>query len=116
MTEKKDKKFKREGQHKQTSIPEGWRKPRGNHSKSRRKLKDAPAMPNPGYRTDKELRGLHPSGYEDVLVNRPQDLDELDPETDAARIASSVGGRKKKQMVEKADELGIHVLNAGDEE
>jgi large subunit ribosomal protein L32e len=80
------------------------------------KKKDMPAMPNPGYRTPKAIRGLHPSGYEDVLVHRPEDLEELDAEKDAARIASKVGGRKRELIVEKADELGIHVLNAGDEE
>lgn len=109
-------KFKRKDQHKKKSIPESWKKPVGTHNDSRLKKKDAPAMPNPGYGTDKRVRGKHPSGYEDVLVHRPVDLEELDPGTDAARIASKVGGRKRETILEKADELGVHVLNAGDQE
>lgn len=108
--------FAREDSHKKKSVPGSYRKPVGKHSDTRLKKKDAPSMPNPGYRTPEEVRGLHPSGYEDVLVHRPEDLGELDPEQEAARIASKVGGRKTEMILEKADELGVHVLNAGEEE
>ncbi|NLU04262.1 MAG: 50S ribosomal protein L32e, partial [Methanothermobacter sp.] len=54
---------------------------------------------------------LHPSGYEDVLVSNMRELEALDPEKQAARIASAVGARKKTLMLEKARELGIKVLN-----
>jgi large subunit ribosomal protein L32e len=107
--------FDREGQHKKKGYPSSWRKPKGTHSRARRKEKDAAPMPNPGYRKPSEIRGLHPSGYRDVIVNRPEDLEELDPETDAARIASKVGGRKREQIVDKADDLGVKLLNAGDQ-
>jgi large subunit ribosomal protein L32e len=119
MTEKPSKKenrFKREGQHKKKSVPDSWRKPNGKHSNARLKKKHAAKMPNPGYRTKKDVRGLHPSGYEDVLVHNPSDLDELDNETEAARIASKVGGRKKEQILEKAEDQGIKVLNPGDQQ
>ena len=35
-------------------------------------------------------RGLHPSGFEEVLVNKSDDLEGLDPETQAVRIAKTV--------------------------
>lgn len=118
MSEKQDKrkKFNREGQHKKKSVPGSWRKPRGKHSNARLKKKHAANMPNTGHRTDKEIRGLHPSGYEEVLVHNTDDLEELDEETEAARIASKVGGQKRETILEKAEELDIKILNPGDQE
>lgn len=103
--------FKREDSHKKGSVPDSWRRPKGKHSRARLQKKGARPVPKAGYRTDKEFRGKHPSGYEDVLVHNSSDLEELDPEKEAARIGSTVGGRKRKQMLEKADEEDIRVLN-----
>ena len=49
--------------------------------------------------------------YNDVLVHNMQELEDLDPASDAARISASIGKRKKDLMLEKASELGIKVLN-----
>ncbi|NMI77056.1 50S ribosomal protein L32e [Nanohaloarchaea archaeon] len=106
--------FKREDNHKKESVPESYRKPQGSHSRSRLKKKGAMPMPEAGYRSSKENRGKHPSGYEEVLVHNTSDLEQVDPETEAARIASKVGGKKTEQVVEKADQEGIKVLNRGD--
>ena len=115
MNDKKE--FRRQQKHKHSKLKnKSWRKPVGKHSKARLKLKSAKPMPKVGYRTPKQIRGLHPSGYEDVLVHNKDDLEDLDPETEAARIASKVGGRKKAQIIEEADENDIYVLNRGDEE
>ena len=58
-----------------------------------------------------EVKPVHPSGYNDVLVHNMQELEDLDPACDAARISASIGKRKKALMLEKASELGIKVLN-----
>lgn len=110
------KKFKREDSHKKKQTPSSWRKPKGKHSRARLKKKHAKALPKPGYRTRKDVRGKHPSGFEDVLIHNVSDLEEIDTETEAARIGSSVGGKKRKQIVDKADEEDIKVLNRGDQE
>lgn len=106
---------KRQNTHKNKRINTSYRRPVGKHSKQRLKLKSAPQMPEAGLRTPKDIRGKHPSGFEDVLVHRPEDLESLDPEEDAARIGSTVGGKKTAKIVEKAEELDIKVLNAGEE-
>lgn len=112
---KKKNDFKREASHKKKQTPSSWRKPHGKHSKARLKKKHAAKMPNVGYRTSKDVRGLHPSGFEQVLVHRPDDLEDLE-ENEAAMIASKVGGKKRAAILEKAEDLEIKVLNAGDEE
>lgn len=90
-----------------------WRKPRGKHSKMREHLKKRPPVVDAGYRTPKSVRGLHPSGFREVLVFNEKDLNALDRTKEAARIGAKVGDRKKEELEELADELGIRILNRG---
>lgn len=106
-------KFKRQEWFRYKKLGEKWRKPKGKTSKTRRYEKGKPAMPSVGYGSPRETRGLHPSGYEDVLVCNIKELENLDPNTQAGRISSTVGKRKKEHMVERAKELGIKILNKG---
>ncbi len=84
-----------------------WRKPRGIDVLNR---KEDGAMPKTGYRTAKEVRGLHPSGYREVLVNNPKELVAL-KEGEAARISGTVGKKKRIGIVKEAGKKGIVVLN-----
>jgi len=92
-------------------IKENWRRPRGIDSKMRRKIKGWPKSPEIGYRGPKAARGLHPSGYEEVLIYNPEDLDKIDPKTQAARIAHTVGIKKRMDIIAKATSKGIKILN-----
>lgn len=112
----KKKKFKRQNSHKHKRVSESWRKPRGKHSPMRRKEAHAPKMPNKGFRSPADERGLHPSGLEEVLVHNPDDLEGLDSEEQAVRIGTSVGGRKRAAIAEKADELDLKLLNYSPDE
>lgn len=107
--------FKREGSHKKKRNPETWKRPKGRHSRVRLEKNGAPATPKVGYRTPKKVRGKHPSGFDEVIVNNSSDLEEIDSETEAVKIASKVGGKKREQIIEKADENDIKVLNRGDQ-
>ena len=89
----------------------GWRKPKGNDSSMRKNRKYRPPMARVGFGKLASVRGLHPSGFREVMVHRPDDLDVIDPSTEAARIGARVGGRKRAVIHERADELGIRVLN-----
>jgi len=92
-------------------VKPNWRRPRGKDSKMRLQVKGWPPLVKIGYRTPKDYRGLHPSGYKEVLVYRPEDLQGLNPEVHAIRIASSVGIRKRLLIVEEARKLGLKILN-----
>ena len=61
--------FKRQEYARYKKLGTKWRRPRGETSKMRRYEAGKPAMPSIGYRTPRATRGLHPSGYKDVLVN-----------------------------------------------
>jgi large subunit ribosomal protein L32e len=104
-------KFRRQEWHRYKKLGEKWRKARGKTSKTRRYEGRKPAMPTIGYRSPRKNRGLHPSGYKDVLVHNLMELESLDPKTQAGRISSTIGQRKKEIMLQKAQELGIKILN-----
>ncbi|MDK2917252.1 MAG: large subunit ribosomal protein L32e [Euryarchaeota archaeon] len=106
--------FKRRGLHRKSRLADVWRRPRGLHNKQRRQFKAKGALPRPGYGSPAAVRGMHPSGYAEVLVFTPADLAGLNPETQAVRIAGSVGNRKRGAIQERALELGLKVLNAKD--
>lgn len=105
------KEFKRQGSSNHKRVKDSWRKPKGIDSKIRKEKKGKPDLVKVGYRKPKSERGLHPSGYREVLVHNSQEVDQVDPETQAIRIASAVGKRKRLKILESAEEKGIKVLN-----
>jgi len=88
-----------------------WRKPRGLDNKIRRKILGWPPGPSMGYKGPKIARYLHPSGYREVLVNNVADLSTIDSSIQAARIAHTVGKRKRADIIAKAKELNVKILN-----
>ena len=103
--------FSRQDHHKKARVPSSWRRPRGGLSKQRRGYKSKGPVVEAGYRRPAAVRGRHPSGFEEVYVERPADLDDVDPDREAVRIASGVGGRKRERIEEVALEEEIRVLN-----
>ncbi|HIQ50214.1 MAG TPA: 50S ribosomal protein L32e [Nanoarchaeota archaeon] len=92
-------------------LGEKWRRPKGRHSKLRRHEKGKGFLPHPGYGSPALVRGLHPSGLKEVRVFNVNDLEGLDPKIHAVRIASQVGKKKRIEIMKKAQELGLRVLN-----
>jgi large subunit ribosomal protein L32e len=103
--------FRRQEWFRYVRLGDSWRKPRGLHSKMRRNYKYRPNLVSTGYRGPKAVRGLHPSGFQEVMVFRVEDLEDVDPKKQAARIGHSVGTRKREEIEKVADEKGIRVLN-----
>jgi large subunit ribosomal protein L32e len=106
-------KFVRQESWRYIRLAENWRKPKGVDNKMRKQVSGVPPLVKVGYRGPKKARGLHPSGYRDRLIHNVRDLEKLDPKIDAARIGHSVGRRKRIDIVNKANALGIKVLNKG---
>lgn len=107
-------KFRRQEWFRYKRLGEKWRKPRGLHSKMRRKMKYRQKPPSIGYGSPFPARGLHPSGFREVLVYNVNDLVGIEPKREAARIGHSVGTRKRRAIIERAAEMEIRILNPGE--
>jgi large subunit ribosomal protein L32e len=93
-------------------LKDHWRRPKGVDNKMRFNLKGWPKSVNVGWGSPKAVRGLHPSGVEEVMVYNVGDLSIIDPETQVARIGGGVGKRKRSSIMAEAVERDIKVLNA----
>ncbi len=105
--------FRRQEWFRYKKLGDSWRKPRGKHSKMREQLARRPPIVDAGYGGPGKVRGLHPSGFKEIMVYNPEDLSVLNPDREAARIGHSVGARKREQIISRAEELGVRVLNPG---
>jgi len=103
--------FLREEWFRYKRIPKNWRRPDGITSKMRINLKYRPSKVRVGFRGPKDVRGLHPSGFEEVMIYNVADLKNIDPEKQAARIGGTVGTKKRLEIAKKAEELEIRILN-----
>jgi len=90
-----------------------WRRPKGIDNHMRLQNRGWPKIVKPGYGGPKAVKGLHPSGYEEVMVYNVGDLSLIDVETQAARIGGSVGTKKRVEILTQALDQGIKVLNPG---
>jgi large subunit ribosomal protein L32e len=109
-------KFNRQDHHMKKRVSTSWRRPRGQLSKQRRGVKGKGDTVQAGFRSPTAVRGLHPSGFEEVRVHNVDDLEGVDGDREAVRIASAVGGRKRERIEDEAEERGVRVLNPTYEE
>jgi len=103
--------FVRQESWKYMRLKENWRRPHGLDNKVRKRFKGWPARVSAGYRGPKSARTLHPSGFKEVLVYNADGLEQIEPGTQAARIAHTVGQRKRVQILAEARKKKIVVLN-----
>jgi large subunit ribosomal protein L32e len=94
-------------------VKSSWRKARGIDSKTRRKSKSGVKSPSVGYRSPKKIRGIHPSGYEEIRVFTIKDLDNLNKNKYALKISSRLGAKKRIMLIDVAQRRGFKVLNLG---
>jgi large subunit ribosomal protein L32e len=105
--------FNREESWRYKRVKSAWRSPRGKTSRVRRSKDGWPAVVKIGYSRAAAVRGVHPSGLREVLVYRPNDLASVDAGSQVARIAHTVGERKRVAIVEEAKKKNIRILNPG---
>jgi len=103
--------FIRQEAHRFPRLGEKWRSCKGIRSKMRLKKKGRAAIVEPGYRGPVLARGLHPSGKREILVHNVEDLDKIDPTSVVIRIASTVGKKKRLEIIKKSKAIRATVVN-----
>ena len=103
---KKKPKFKRQ-QSILKKLKNNWRRPRGLHSKLRLKKGGKGKKPKIGYRKEKKLRYLI-KNKETVLIKNIKDLENINKQI---IISSNIGLKKKLDIVKKAKELKLDIIN-----
>eukprot|EP01067_Filipodium_phascolosomae_P009820 Filipodium_phascolosomae@DN993_c0_g1_i1.p1 len=95
-------------------VKPNWRKPRGIDNCVRRRFSGVAKMPSVGYKNDKRIRHRDKkSGKYTFRVANLRDLEMMLMHNDNYQvvIASPVGAKTRKLIVERADELGVTVTN-----
>ncbi len=103
--------FKQTDSHKKKKLADYWRKPDGIHNKTRYAKHGKCPLVEAGYGSPAAVRGLHPSGFEEIIVNNIKEVESLKTESQAGRIGRTVGARKRSIIEKKAAELGLKILN-----
>jgi len=109
---RKTPRFKRQELWAQATLKDTWRRPKGKHSKMRKQERGRGRIPKPGYGSPSVVKGLDRQGFLPVRVFNPNDLEKLTPGKEKALIASTVGRKKRLEILKRAEEKGIAVANA----
>jgi len=110
---KKRPSFRRVESWRYVRVKDSWRKARGIDSRTRIKSKSGVKSPSVGYRGPKKVRGLHPSGYEEVRVVIIDDLKNLNNRKHAIKISTKLGVKKRMRLIDYAQSRGFKILNIG---
>ncbi len=97
------------GKHRMKSVKPRWRKPTGVDNKKKIRKAFMGKAPRVGNKNSREVRGVHPLGLHEILVFNAGELEGA--ESVLVRIASGVGKKKRAEIVARANEMKLRVLN-----
>lgn len=103
--------FRKQESNRYVRVSKSYRRPKGFHSKMREHRKGNLRLPEAGFGSPVETRGLHPCGLQETLVFNTATLSSMDPKAFAVRISATVSHPKKNRIAEEAKKLGLKVLN-----
>ena len=110
---KRLKPFKRHHSDRYYRVGESWRKPRGIDSAVRRRFRGTVRMVNIGYKNNNKTRHQTKAGFKRFLVHNLSDLEMLlmNNRTHAAEIAHKVSAKNRAEILNRAKELNVKVIN-----
>ncbi|XP_057297979.1 60S ribosomal protein L32-like [Hydractinia symbiolongicarpus] len=114
IVKKRTKRFIRHQSERYVKVKPSWRKPKGIDNRVRRRFKGQYLMPSIGYGSNAKTRHMMPDGFKKFVVHNVQELELLMmlKGSHAAEVAHNVSSRKRKDIVERANQLSIKVTNA----
>ncbi|MFW6378841.1 MAG: eL32 family ribosomal protein, partial [Nanoarchaeota archaeon] len=103
--------FTRHDSHKKKRVSPNWRRPKGRQNKVRLHRKGYVRHISTGFGSPALVRGLSRNGLKQNVITTKDQLHDLDPKTDGIIISSSLGDRKREELVDEAAEKGFTLLN-----
>jgi len=113
LKNKKRPSFRRVESWRYKRVKDSWRKARGIDSQTRKKTKAGVKSPTVGYRNPKKVRGLHPSGFEEIRVSTIQEIKNLNKNHHAIKISGKLGAKKRIALIDYCQKRGFRILNLG---
>ncbi|KAL3068600.1 hypothetical protein niasHS_006411 [Heterodera schachtii] len=113
IVKKRTNRFTRHESDRYLRVKPNWRKPKGIDNRVRRRFKGQRRMPKIGYGNARQTRHMLPNGLRKVLVHNVKDLDVLLMQNKryCGEIGHAVSSKKRKQIVERAQQLRIVLTN-----
>ncbi|VDN50060.1 unnamed protein product [Dracunculus medinensis] len=113
IVKKRTRRFTRHESDRYHRIRPNWRKPKGIDNRVRRRFKGQRRMPNIGYGNARITRHMLPNGFRKILIRNEKDLDMLLMQNKRfiGEVAHAVSARKRKGIVERAQQLNIKLTN-----
>ncbi len=113
---KRKPKFQRQDVNKKKRLSNnpGWRAPKGSQSKMRLGKRGHPSKVNLGYGSPSKVKGLLRNGLSIAIISNVSQLKKVDKKTHVCVIGSTVGTKKRLDIIKSAKELGIIVYNYKD--
>ncbi|OMJ24720.1 60S ribosomal protein L32 [Smittium culicis] len=114
IVKKRTGKFVRVHSDRYLRLKESWRKPKGIDSRTRRRFKGTRPQPKIGFGSNKISKFLLPNGFRLHTINNAKDLESMLMlnRTYCVEIAGTVSSRKRIELIKRAKELNIKVINA----
>lgn len=108
MIKRKMPKFRRQNTPRIKRLRIMWKKPKGDQSKARLKLRGHTRQPSIGFSSPRVVRGLTREGFSPILINN---MDDLKKAKIHIVLSRTLGERKKVMIVKKALEMKLTILN-----
>ena len=106
--------FVRQDAHKKSKLKKRWIKPRGLDSKMRYRFKGYRRSPSKGWKSPKSVRSSCSNGLMPIIIKSINELNNIDKEKQGIIIAKSVGSKKRIDIIKKAQELNLQIINIKD--
>ncbi|XP_065844892.1 large ribosomal subunit protein eL32-like [Oscarella lobularis] len=114
VVKKRTHKFTRHQSDRYKKLKPNWRKPKGIDNRVRRRFKGQVIMPSIGFGTNRKTRHRSTAdGFYRFVIHNVKELEVMMMvnHTYAGEIAHNVSSRKRKAIVERAQELNIKLTN-----
>ncbi|MCL4132683.1 UNVERIFIED_CONTAM: hypothetical protein GTU68_000778 [Idotea baltica] len=113
IVKKRTKRFIRHQSDRYAKLQENWRKPKGIDNRVRRRFKGQYLMPSIGYGSAQKTKHIIKSGFKKVVIHNVRELEILmmHHRRYCGEIAHGVSSKKRKDIVERANQLSIRLTN-----